>query len=98
MIEARGLSKRFGAVLAVNDVSLSALDGRITGILGPNGAGKSTTLRMLYTVLRPDAGDATVDGASIVREPLEVRRRIGVLSHNAGIYPHLSARENVEYF
>jgi sodium transport system ATP-binding protein len=98
VIEARGLSKRFGALLAVNAVSLQAPDGRITGILGPNGAGKSTTLRMLYTVLRPDAGDACVDGASIVREPLEVRRRIGVLSHNAGIYPHLTARENIEYF
>src|SRR4029077_15392574 len=62
VIEVRALSKRFGAVTAVRDVSLTAADGRITGLLGPNGAGKSTTLRMLYTVLRPDAGDALVDG------------------------------------
>ncbi|HEV7715880.1 MAG TPA: ATP-binding cassette domain-containing protein, partial [Steroidobacteraceae bacterium] len=64
MIEANALSKRFGAVTAVRDVSLRAADGRITGLLGPNGAGKSTTLRILYTVLRPDSGDAFVDGVS----------------------------------
>ena len=98
MIEARGLSKRFGNITAVRDVSFVARDGRITGLLGPNGAGKSTTLRMLYTVLRPDAGDALVDGVSIVTDPLPVRRRIGVLSHAAGVYPHLTARENVLYF
>jgi len=98
VIEVRGLSKRFGTVSAVRDLSLTAADGRITGLLGPNGAGKSTTLRMLYTVLRPDAGDALVDGRSVVREPLEVARRLGVLSHGAGIYPNLTARENVLYF
>ncbi|HUA90101.1 MAG TPA: ATP-binding cassette domain-containing protein, partial [Steroidobacteraceae bacterium] len=58
MIEARALCKRFGPVAAVREVSLTAADGRITGLLGPNGAGKSTTLRLLYTVLRPDAGEA----------------------------------------
>ena len=58
MIEADNLRKAFGAVTAVKDVTLRAQDGRITGLLGPNGAGKSTTLRILYTVLRPDAGDA----------------------------------------
>ena len=98
MIEVRGLAKRFGAVSAVRDLSLTAADGRITGLLGPNGAGKSTTLRMLYTVLRPDAGDALVDGHSAVRTPLEAARRLGVLSHGAGIYPNLTARENVLYF
>jgi len=98
VIETDRLRKQFGSVIAVRDVSLRALDGQITGLLGPNGAGKSTTLRMLYTVLKPDDGDATVDGLSAVRQPLEVRRRIGVLSHNAGIYPNLTARENIEYF
>jgi sodium transport system ATP-binding protein len=98
VIEARALRKSFGAVAAVREVSLVAADGRITGLLGPNGAGKSTTLRMLYTVLRPDAGDATIDGASVVTEPLEARRRLGVLPHGAGIYPHLTARENILYF
>jgi sodium transport system ATP-binding protein len=98
LIEADGLSKRFGTVAAVTDVSLRALDGRITGLLGPNGAGKSTTLRILYTVLPPDSGDARVDGVSAVREPLAARRRMGVLPHGAGLYPNLTARENVLYF
>jgi sodium transport system ATP-binding protein len=98
VIEATQLYKHFGAVTAVRDVSLRAADGRITGLVGPNGAGKSTTLRMLYTVLRPDAGDALIDGHSVVRTPLEAARRLGVLAHGAGIYPNLSARENILYF
>ena len=98
MIEARHLHKRFGTVTAVEDVSLSARDGRITGLLGPNGAGKSTTLRMLYTVLQPDSGDAFIDGISTGERSLEARRRMGVLPHGAGIYPHLTARENIHYF
>jgi sodium transport system ATP-binding protein len=98
VIEASQLSKSFGAVTAVRDVSLRARDGHITGLLGPNGAGKSTTLRILYTVLSPDSGEALIDGVSAVREPLEARRRIGVLPHSAGIYPNLTARENIAYF
>jgi sodium transport system ATP-binding protein len=98
VIEAGNLSKSFGAVKAVRDVSLRAPDGRITGLLGPNGAGKSTTLRILYTVLKPDSGDALIDGTSVVHAPLEARRRIGVLPHAAGIYQHLSARENILYY
>ncbi len=98
MIEASHLQKHFGSVLAVRDVSLRALDGRITGLLGPNGAGKSTTLRLLYTVLAPDSGEALVDGVSAIREPLQARKRMGVLPHGAGIYPNLTARENVLYF
>jgi sodium transport system ATP-binding protein len=98
LIEAEGLAKRFGAVAAVTGVSLRAQDGRITGLLGPNGAGKSTTLRMLYTVLPPDAGDAQIDGVSVVGKPLEARRRMGVLPHGAGLYPNLTARENILYF
>jgi sodium transport system ATP-binding protein len=98
MIEATHLRKSFGEVAAVRDVSLSARDGRITGLLGPNGAGKSTTLRILYTVLKPDSGDALIDGISALREPLEARKRMGVLPHGAGIYPNLTARENILYF
>jgi sodium transport system ATP-binding protein len=97
VIEVEGLSKSFAAVRAVEDVSFSAPDGRITGLLGPNGAGKSTTLRLLYTVLRPDRGTARIDGVDIVREPVAARRRIGVLPHGAGLYPNLTARENVRY-
>jgi sodium transport system ATP-binding protein len=98
MIEVQSIAKRFGAVQAVQDVSFAAADGRITGLLGPNGAGKSTTLRVLYTMLKPDAGSAEVDGVSVVEQPLEVRRRIGVLPHAAGIYQNLTARENVRYY
>ena len=98
MIEANNLQKHFGRVTAVRDVSLRATDGRITGLLGPNGAGKSTTLRILYSVIAPESGDALIDGVSVVTQPLEARRRMGVLPHNAGIYPHLSARENIDYF
>jgi sodium transport system ATP-binding protein len=98
MIEVQGIAKRFGAVQAVAGVSFTAPDGRITGLLGPNGAGKSTTLRVLYTMLKPDSGGAQIDGVDVVANPLEARRRIGVLPHAAGIYQNLTARENVRYF
>jgi sodium transport system ATP-binding protein len=98
MIEARGLFKSFGQVEAVRGVSFAARNGQITGLLGPNGAGKSTTLRMLYTVLKPNAGDALIDGTSVTADPLAARRAIGVLSHGAGVYNNLTARENILYF
>lgn len=98
MISANGLSKKFGKVEAVRGVTFTADDGKITGLLGPNGAGKSTTLRMLATLLRPDTGDALVDGQSVCIDPIAVRRRIGVLSHASGLYPQLTARENITYF
>jgi len=98
VIVVKNLSKQFGKVQAVRDVTFTAPDGRITGLLGPNGAGKSTTLRMLCTLLRPDSGDALVDGQSILSDPIAVRRRMGVLSHASGLYPQLTARENIVYF
>lgn len=98
MIEARGLSKRFGAVEAVRAVSFRAADGAITGLLGPNGAGKSTTLRMLYGVLAPDEGSARIDGLDIRGETSAARAHLGVLPHAAGLYGNLTARENIEYF
>jgi sodium transport system ATP-binding protein len=98
VIRVEGLTRSFGAVRAVDGVGFEANDGRITGLLGPNGAGKSTTLRILYTVLRPQGGGASIDGVDVVADPLAIRRRIGVLPHGAGIYPHLSARENIAYF
>ena len=98
MIEATDLHKRFGRVQALGGVSFNAADGRITGLLGPNGAGKSTTLRILYTLLRPDRGQARIDGLDVAHDSLEVRRRIGVLPHGAGLYPQLSARENIAYY
>ena len=98
MIEVSGLSKRFGSVVALDDVSFSASDGRITGLLGPNGAGKSTCLRILYTVLKPDAGSASINDVDVVAHPLSARRALGVLPHGAGLYPQLTTRENIAYF
>jgi sodium transport system ATP-binding protein len=98
VIRVSGLHKSFGDVKAVDGVSFEAPDGRITGLLGPNGAGKSTTLRILYTVMKPDEGTAEIDGLDVVRESLEARRRIGTLPHGSGLYPHLTARENIAYY
>lgn len=98
MIEVKHLHKSFGSVHALKGVSFTAPDGKITGLLGPNGAGKTTCLRILYTVMNPDQGEALIDGLSAVRNPLEVQRRIGVLPDASGIYPRLTARENIRYF
>lgn len=98
MIEVNDLRKSFGAVQAVDGVSFSAGDGRITGLLGPNGAGKSTTLRILYTVLKPDSGTASIDGVDVVTDSLKARGKIGTLPHGSGLYPHLTARENIRYY
>jgi sodium transport system ATP-binding protein len=98
MIQVQGLSKSFGKVKAVQNVSFLAPDGQITGLLGPNGAGKSTTLRMLYTLLRPDSGSAQVDGYDVRQSPLEVQRRIGVLADARGLYARLTTRENIRYY
>jgi sodium transport system ATP-binding protein len=98
MIEARSLRKSFGEVTAVSDVSFTAQDGQITALLGPNGAGKSTTLRMLYTVLRPDNGTAIVDDIDVVDDPEQGRSKLGVFAHNPGLYPNLTGRENIRYY
>lgn len=98
MITVNHIKKSFGKVEAVKDVSFNAEDGQITGILGPNGAGKTTSLRVIYTILKPDAGTASVDGFDVVRQPLEVRRCIGALTDSHGLYPRLTARENIRYY
>jgi sodium transport system ATP-binding protein len=98
MIEADEITKRFGAVQALDRVSFSAGDGRITGLLGPNGAGKSTCLRILSTVLRPGSGRARIGGVDVTADSLEARRQLGVLPDAAGLYPQLTARENIAYF
>jgi sodium transport system ATP-binding protein len=98
VIDVQNLSKRFGAVRALDGVSFAAADGRITGLLGPNGAGKSTCLRILSTVLKPNGGQARVGGTDLATAPLVARRLLGVLPHGSGLYPQLTARENVEYY
>ena len=85
-------------MVAVESVSFNAEDGQITGLLGPNGAGKSTTLRMLATLVRPDSGNAIIDGHSVTENVLQVRQHLGFMPHNAGIYPRLTTRENISYY
>jgi sodium transport system ATP-binding protein len=97
VIEVKNVHKRFGAVTAVDDVSFAAADGVVTGLLGPNGAGKTTTLRMLTTLIEPDRGAALIDGQDVARDPIEARRRIGVLPDTRGLYPRLTAREHIHY-
>ncbi len=98
MIRVEHLHKSFGKICAVNDVSFLVPDGKIVGLLGPNGAGKTTTLRMLYTLLTPDSGTALVDGFDIKTQALQVQRCIGVLPDARGLYPRLTARENIRYY
>jgi len=98
VIDADRLQKRFGSIVALQDVSFHAADGRITGLLGPNGAGKSTTLRILCATLTADAGSARIDGELVTPANAVLRRQLGILPHNAGLYPALTARENMIYF
>lgn len=98
MLAVSRLEKRFGDHVAVRDVSFEAKDCEITGFLGPNGAGKTTTLRVLSTLIRPDGGQAFVDGVDVVARPSDARRRIGVLPDARGLYPRLTAREHIRYF
>jgi sodium transport system ATP-binding protein len=85
-------------VQAVQDLSFEAVDGCITGLLGPNGAGKTTTLRMLAGLIIPDAGRMQVQGIDVASRPREALARMGVLSDARGLYPRLSARENIVYY
>jgi sodium transport system ATP-binding protein len=98
MIAVENLHKRFGEVRAVDGVSFTAPDGKVTGLLGPNGAGKTTTLRMLYTLMRPDEGRIFVDDVDAVADPAGARQRLGVLPDQSGLYPRLTAREHIHYF
>jgi sodium transport system ATP-binding protein len=100
VIQVENLHKSFGDVVALRGVTFAAPDGQVTGLLGPNGAGKTTTLRILYTVLQPDGGGATVDGYDTSTAARQVKRRIGALpdSDNQGLYPRLTARENIRYY
>jgi len=98
IIEARGLTKRYGAVEAVKRISFAIRRGEIFGFLGPNGAGKTTTISMLSCLLEPSEGTAIVAGHDVVKEPNEVKRRIGLVPQELALYPTLSARDNLNYF
>lgn len=95
---AMNLSKRFGSVNAVKDLSFKVGSGEIFGILGPNGSGKTTTLRILSCLISPNEGNAIIGGHNIRNEPLRVREISGVLTENPSLYERLSANENLEFF
>lgn len=98
MIEVTNLSKSFGQVEAVRDVSFEAPNGMITGLLGPNGAGKSTTMRMIAGVLQPDGGRAVVDDIIVQEDRVAAQKRLGVLPDKRGLYQRLTSRENIAYY
>lgn len=111
MIEVESLAKHYPAgpdgwlrrrrrtpSVGVRDVSFRAEDGRITGLLGPNGAGKTTTMRMMAGLIPPDAGRIRIDGLDGTRDAMAARGRLGVLGDPRGLYPRLSARENIAYY
>jgi ABC-2 type transport system ATP-binding protein len=96
MIVAEGLEKHFGTTHALRGLDLDVAEGTILGLLGPNGAGKTTAVRILTTLLKPDAGRAEVAGLDVLRHPNEVRRTIGVAGQNATLDEVLTGRENLE--
>jgi ABC-2 type transport system ATP-binding protein len=98
IIETRGLSRRFGSLLAVRDVSFSVARGEIFGVLGPNGAGKSTTIRMLCGILDPSGGSGTVVGYDIATQAERIKQRIGYMTQRFSLYEDLSVIENLTFY
>jgi ABC-2 type transport system ATP-binding protein len=97
-IEVRGLTRRFGAFVAVSDLTFDVRQGEIFGFLGSNGAGKSTTIRMLCGLLRPTAGTARVGGIDVGRDPEAVKQRIGYMSQRFSLYEKLTVDQNINFF
>lgn len=98
MIELRNLHRHFGSTRAVDDVSFAVYRGQVFGYIGPNGAGKTTSMRVLSTLDQPTAGDATVDGFSVVDDPDRVRRRLGFMPDYFGTYRNVNVREYLDFF
>jgi len=103
MIQVEGLTKIFhdnkrGEVIAVNNLKFNCQKGKIYGLLGPNGAGKTTTLRILATMMRPTVGKVKVNGFDVIQEPDEVRKQIGFLSGETGLYDRFTPRETLKFF
>ncbi|MGL4451229.1 MAG: ATP-binding cassette domain-containing protein [Sarcina sp.] len=98
-LQVKGLTKKFKNFVAVDNVSFEVKEGEVLGLLGENGAGKTTTLRMIATMLKTSAGTAIVDGHDVNKDPVAVRKSIGILfGGEVGIYDRLTARENITYF
>lgn len=98
MIRVEHLSKRFGDIRAVDDVSFEVKSGEIYGLLGPNGAGKTTTMSMISGLLAPDSGRITFDGVDLVADPIQFKSRLGVVPQEVALYEELSARENLRFW
>ncbi len=98
IIETSHLTKKFGDLTAVDDLTIHVNKGELVGFLGPNGAGKTTTISMLSTILKPTSGDAFIDGHSVTKEPQEVRKRIGLCPQELIFYDYLTVLENCEFF
>ena len=96
LIETRGLTRRFGHQLAVNNLNLSVPAAGVYGFLGPNGAGKTTAIRMLLGLIRPNAGEVRLFGQPLKANHLSLMRRVGALVESPSLYPHLTGRENLE--
>ena len=97
-IEVRSLTKRYGAVTALNEVSFEVGRGELFGLIGPDGAGKTTLFRLLTTLLNPDGGTASVDGCDIVRDYRTIRAQVGYMPGRFSLYPDLSVEENLAFF
>jgi ABC-2 type transport system ATP-binding protein len=98
MIETRQLTKRYGHLIAVNEINLSLKEGDVFGFIGPNGSGKTTTMRMIATLLAPDYGEAYVCGKSIYNDPREIRRLVGYMPDFFGVYDDMTVIEYLEFF
>jgi ABC-2 type transport system ATP-binding protein len=98
VVEVRSIARRFGRILAVDDVSFEIFPGEIFGILGPNGSGKTTTIRILCGLLQPTAGTARVAGIDVVKDPDAVKSRIGYMSQAFGLYRDLTIEENLRFY
>ena len=98
MIRVENLEKNFGKVKAVGDATFTARDGEITTLLGANGSGKSTTMRAISGLIKVDSGRAYVDDVHVAQKPVAARKRLGIFPDQFGLYPRLSAREEIAYF
>lgn len=97
-VEARGLVKRFGALLAVDQLGFSVRRGEIFGLVGPDGAGKTTTMRMLSSVMKPDEGDIRIDGVDVIAHPAQAKHHVSYMPQRFGLYEDLTVDENIRFY
>ena len=98
ILEVQNLVKQYGDFTAVKEISFEIKEGEIFSLLGPNGAGKTTTISMLSTLYTPTSGDATIGGHSVTKDPMAVKRVIGVVPQDLALYEDLTARENLIFW